>query len=190
MDIKEILRQQMRIRRQQFYNQINKKIIAEQLLKNLLKVTAIYPQQVIAGYWSLGSEAPLGDFLNTLYEQGYPITLPVALHPVQPLAFRQWVPSVPLTKDITGTFCPVDTQPYLQPSLLFVPLLAFNEKGERLGQGGGFYDRTIKVLRKKNTPLLTVGVAYEMQKCSTLVTEPHDEALDIIVTEQQIYSFH
>lgn len=190
MERKELLRQQMRIRRQQFYNQINKKKIFQQLHHNLLTVISSYPQQIIGGYWSTGSEVPLGDLLTTLYEQGYPITLPVALSPDQPLGFRQWSPSLPLIKDITGTFCPLDSQPYLQPSLLFVPLLAFNQKGERLGQGGGFYDRTIRFLRQESKSLLTIGVAYEMQKCSTLVTEPHDEPLDMIVTEQRIYSFH
>jgi len=65
-----------------------------------------------------------------------------------------------------------------------VPLLAFDARGHRLGYGGGFYDRTIAALRVR-----AIGIAHAGQETGSLPAEPHDMALDGILTEQGLRSF-
>ena len=72
--------------------------------------------------------------------------------------------------------------------LVFVPLVGFDTKGNRLGMGAGFYDRTFnfKLSEKINTPLL-IGLAYECQKLDNLTPNSWDVPLDYIITEDTIY---
>lgn len=74
--------------------------------------------------------------------------------------------------------------------LIFLPLVAFDQQGDRLGRGGGYYDRTLAFLKKRraNKPLL-IGVAYEFQKLDDIPTEKLDIPLDFVVTEKNIYQF-
>ena len=74
------------------------------------------------------------------------------------------------------------------PDLIFVPLLAFSAKGERLGYGGGYYDRTLEVLRQKNE-IFACGVAYAGQEVESLPTDMHDAKLDGILTENGFKAF-
>ncbi|MGC8767563.1 MAG: 5-formyltetrahydrofolate cyclo-ligase [Brevinematia bacterium] len=69
--------------------------------------------------------------------------------------------------------------------IVIVPLVAFDEKGYRIGYGGGFYDRFLK----SNKVKLKVGLAYEIQKVKNLQPDDFDEKLDIVITENNIYYF-
>lgn len=78
--------------------------------------------------------------------------------------------------------------------IVIVPLVGFDEEGNRLGQGGGYYDRTFEFkqdLPKNSKPYL-IGIAYEFQKVDSLIKEPWDVPLDYVVTEEKIYytNFH
>ena len=73
----------------------------------------------------------------------------------------------------------------MTPSLLLVPLLAFDRHGHRLGYGGGFYDRTLTALRVK-APVRALGLAYAAQELPEIPAGPHDERLEAIVTENEI----
>ncbi|HEY9233988.1 MAG TPA: 5-formyltetrahydrofolate cyclo-ligase, partial [Phenylobacterium sp.] len=66
--------------------------------------------------------------------------------------------------------------------LVICPLLAFDRRGARLGQGGGHYDRTIEALRAEG-PVFVLGLAYAGQEVEGLPAEPHDQRLDAILTE-------
>jgi len=76
----------------------------------------------------------------------------------------------------------------LTPSLILVPLLAFTKRGERLGYGGGYYDRTLQALRSKGE-VFACGVAYAGQEVESLPTDVHDERLDGILTETGFKAF-
>ena len=69
------------------------------------------------------------------------------------------------------------------PSILLVPLVAFDKKLNRIGYGGGFYDRYIKKI-KKNKKIVTIGLAYSFQKIKEVPTNQYDIKLDFIVTEK------
>jgi 5-formyltetrahydrofolate cyclo-ligase len=71
----------------------------------------------------------------------------------------------------------------LKPEVIFVPLLAFDEDGGRLGQGGGYYDRWIAA----NPDALRIGLAWDGQKVDAVPMEPHDRKLHMVVTPQRVY---
>jgi 5-formyltetrahydrofolate cyclo-ligase len=81
---------------------------------------------------------------------------------------------------------PLPTAPQLEPDILLVPLLAFDKNRNRLGYGGGFYDRTIAYLRQFQ-PLMAVGIAYSFQEVENVPTGTHDIALDQVVTEVNVF---
>ena len=71
------------------------------------------------------------------------------------------------------------------PEVVIVPLVAFDAAGGRLGYGGGFYDRTLELLRAAR-PTLAIGFAYSAQKQNALPLELTDQPLNMIVTEQGV----
>ncbi len=76
-----------------------------------------------------------------------------------------------------------------QLDLLLLPLVAFDENGNRIGMGGGFYDRTLAYrhqMTRWKKPVL-IGLAHELQKCELLLSQPWDIPLDMIATEKQLY---
>lgn len=77
----------------------------------------------------------------------------------------------------------------LRPSLLLVPMLAFDRHGHRLGYGAGYYDRTLDGLRA-NGAVLAVGVAFAAQEMPAVPVDRHDERLDWIVTERETLRIH
>ena len=74
---------------------------------------------------------------------------------------------------------------FFEPEILIVPLVAFDRAGGRLGYGGGFYDRTLELLRAKRATL-AIGFAFAAQEASGLPLEPTDQPLDLVVTEKEI----
>lgn len=76
----------------------------------------------------------------------------------------------------------------VEPDILLIPLLAFDNSGLRLGMGGGFYDRTLQNLRKKNPNFLAIGLAFDWQFCEKSIPfEVFDEKLDLIICESKIF---
>jgi 5-formyltetrahydrofolate cyclo-ligase len=138
---------------------------------------------VIGLYKALGAELdprPLGD---TLRKAGWTLALPAVVAEAAPLVFRAWSPGEPLTHDLSGLPAPPATAEAVRPDLVIVPLLAFDRRGDRLGQGGGHYDRTLAALRREPSPPAFVGLAYSGQERDDLPRETHDQPLDGILTE-------
>ena len=92
-----------------------------------------------------------------------------------------------MVKGDFGAFIP-ETGDWMEPEILIVPLVAFDRKGGRLGYGGGFYDRTLEMLRAER-PTMAIGFAYTGQEAGDLPLEPTDQPLDMIVTETGVLSF-
>lgn len=138
---------------------------------------------VLAIYKALGAEVdprPLGD---TLAKLGWSLALPSVEDLEGPLIFREWKPGQPLVHDLSGLPAPSRLADEVIPKLVIVPLLAFDNEGGRLGQGGGHYDRTLEAFRAHRSPPPFVGLAYSGQKMPTLPREDHDQPLDGILTE-------
>ena len=108
--------------------------------------------------------------------------LPVVVARDAALVFRLSEPGQPLVPDALGILAPGMAAAEAWPDIVFTPVLAFDRRGGRLGQGGGYYDRTIAALRARK-PVLVIGVAYAGQEVAEIPQEPHDERLDAILTE-------
>jgi len=91
----------------------------------------------------------------------------------------------PLRQAAFGLHEPLTSSPQVEPANLFVPLCAFDRRGNRLGYGKGYYDRTLAGLARQG-PILAIGLAFSAQEADRVPTEPHDQALDYIVTETAI----
>ena len=137
---------------------------------------------IVAGYEPLEAEIDPGPLLRRLAAAGARIVLPVVVARGAPLKFRESVATGELTPDSAGIPAPPPTAPEAVPDLIITPLLAFDRAGGRLGQGGGYYDRTLRSLRSRR-PVLAVGLAYAGQEVARLPMGPHDQTLDAILTE-------
>lgn len=113
-----------------------------------------------------------------------PVGVPVIEGAGLPLRFALWEPEMPLVGGPFGASVP-ETPDWMEPELLIVPLVAFNRSGGRLGYGGGFYDRTLEMLRARRATL-AVGFAFAAQEMDDLPLEETDQPLDLIVTEREV----
>ena len=94
----------------------------------------------------------------------------------------------PLQPDAARVPSPTAAAPALIPDLIIAPLLAFDRAGFRLGQGGGYYDRTLQALRAAG-PVFVVGLAYAGQEVEAAPRDDHDQPLDAILTETGYHRF-
>lgn len=138
----------------------------------------------LSGYMPILSEVdPLPVMAAWTGDVGVPVIAGKGL----PLTFRKWTPNTPMREGPFGAMVP-QAGPDVVPTVLIVPLVAFDAQGYRLGYGGGFYDRTLERLRAAG-PVTAVGFAYSAQEAETLPRDPNDQRLDAIVTEAGIRTF-
>jgi 5-formyltetrahydrofolate cyclo-ligase len=140
---------------------------------------------IVAGYWPVRDEADPRGLMKAL---GTPLALPRIDAKHKALSFREWREPDALVDNHHGIPEPRADAKIVTPDVVLVPLLAFDAHGHRLGYGGGYFDRTLEALRA-NRKVLAVGIAYAGQEVAALPAEPHDHALDMIVTETGIRRF-
>ena len=138
--------------------------------------------EVAAVYLSQGSELNSTPLAERLIALGRTLSLPAAVSHEGPLQFRRWTPGEALAPDAVGVPSPLEAAPAVTPQLVIAPLLAFDRRGGRLGQGGGHFDRTLQNLRA-HAPVFVVGLAYAGQLVEEVPMEPHDQPLDAVLTE-------
>ena len=133
---------------------------------------------------SVRSELDPRPAMSSLADAGWRLALPVVVAANSPLLFRAYCFGDTLVKGRFDTEVPGDDKDELVPNLLLVPLLAFDRRGYRLGYGGGFYDRSLTLLRE-NGPVLAVGLAFQEQEVEQVPTDAMDQRLDWIVTQSE-----
>lgn len=138
---------------------------------------------IVAGYWPIITEIDVRPLLARLAERGMVLALPVLSGRDRPLGFRRWQPTEELEEGALGTAHPPATSPELRPNVVLVPTLGYDWHGSRLGQGGGYYDRTLNHLRNEGH-VIAIGVAYAAQRLAQIPCAPHDAPLDWILTEE------
>jgi 5-formyltetrahydrofolate cyclo-ligase len=136
------------------------------------------PGVVVGGFWPLAGEIDVRPVMAALHDLGHSLCLPHTPPRGQALVFHHWQPGEPLRPGRFGTLVP--DGPVAKPTLLLVPLLAFDRRGYRLGYGGGYYDRTIAGL----PGVATIGCAFAVQEVSAVPSGPTDMPLDSIATER------
>lgn len=138
----------------------------------------------IAAFWPMAHEPDLRA-LMTQWVQDHDLTvaLPVVEAAGQPLSFRRWHPDAPMVKGAYDIDIPAADEP-VRPNVVLVPALGFTARGDRLGYGAGFYDRTLAGLRRDGQSVLTIGIAWAAcEMDGAYVAAAHDQPLDAILTE-------
>jgi len=138
----------------------------------------------LAGYMPIRTEI---DPLPVMAAHPGPVGVPVILGAGQPLEFHRWTPGSTMVAGAFGALIPEDGAPII-PRVVIVPLVGFDAQGYRLGYGGGFYDRTLAMLRAAG-PVTALGFAYDAQELERLPTDAYDQRLDGIVTESGLRRF-
>ena len=134
--------------------------------------------RVLAGYVPMRSEV---DPLELMAAWDGPVCVPVVVGRGRPLVFRPWSPGAAMVPGGFGTMVPAEG-PETVPEVVVAPLVAFTAAGDRLGYGGGFYDRTLAALGVR-----AVGLAYDAQRVQAMPVEPTDVALDAVATEAGLW---
>lgn len=138
------------------------------------------PGAVVSGFWPMDGEIDTRPLLTALHARGHAVALPVTPARGHPLTFRRWWPGMEMVRERFGTLRPTGEE--LVPDLLFVPLLAFDREGFRLGYGGGFYDRTLAGLAGR----MAIGCAFAAQELDAVPRADYDARLDAIATERGV----
>ena len=106
--------------------------------------------------------------------------------------FKKWILFDKLISGPFGTMEPPKTQTSILPQILVVPMLSFDRGLFRLGYGGGYYDKSINILKKhfqkEKKFFITIGLAYSIQEEKKIPREKHDMRLDYIITENEVLS--
>ncbi len=156
------------------------KINFQKILK-ILKHERI-KNKTIGGYYPYNHEIDAIEILEKFENLNYVISLPKINKNYQ-MNFKIWSTKDPLAVNKYGIPEPISKKT-IYPSILLVPLVAYDQNLNRLGYGGGFYDRYIKKIKKRKK-IITLGLAYSFQKIKNIPTNKNDMKLDFIVTEKK-----
>ena len=184
---KQAVRQQMKALRAQV-GVIERQRAANQVVKHLPELLDLGKGASLGLYHPFEDEFDTRPLANTLWQKGLELSLPVVVGAQEPLLFRPWISNEPLLSGAFNTRAPGDKGLSVLPDMLLIPLLAFDDRGVRLGYGGGFYDRTLADLRL-GKGVLAIGLAYGFQRVERLPAEPHDQRLDYILTPAGLSAF-
>ena len=137
----------------------------------------------IGGYFPVNYEVDDLEILKEFAKKNYQISLPVIKKNFN-MDFYKWSFDDPLKINQYGIPEP-DSKKLIYPDVILVPLVAFDNNLNRLGYGGGYYDRVIKKLSKKKK-ILKIGLAFSIQKINSVPVTKYDKKLDYIVTDKYI----
>ncbi len=187
MEDKQKLRKALRAQRRAFaaaLPQVTKGLL---FMRPPTPVAALAPESSTVGlYHALPSEAPTRGYAKWLSENGRTIALPWFENRDAPMRFRKWADPYDDTDLGPGPhrhLQPRDDAEELFPDVTFVPLLGFTAAGDRIGQGGGHYDRWLAA----NPSVLALGLAWDCQLRDALPTEAHDRILRGVITPTRFY---
>ncbi|MGY3039915.1 5-formyltetrahydrofolate cyclo-ligase [Rhodanobacter sp. TND4EL1] len=163
---------------------------AQGLRRSLDQLPEYLTDARVAGYWASHGELPLNLVIPPLATRGQQFLLPV-IGAHRQLRFAAWNAGDDVLPNRFGIPEPAEPGELLEPfqiDLVLVPLLGFDRRGNRLGHGGGYYDRSFAFLNEQIRPTepLLVGVAYAFQEVDLLKEEPWDVPLDFIATDREL----
>ena len=178
-------KQQARKKAKQVRKQLNAiqyKIAAQQLEGFAPDLINQFKSTIVAGFIPISSEINVIPFMKVLAEKQCQLCLPVTPNKPGVLSFRLYVPGQELEVGPFKTKHPDASSRQLVPELVLLPLLAFDERCNRLGYGGGYYDKTIKIFRESGFNVKVVGVAYSGQQVEKVPVTSTDEPMDGVLT--------
>ena len=143
-------------------------------------------------YYPMHNEISPFGFIKYFNLNKFKLTLPVVKAQSRSLLFKEWDLKDKLKRGKLGNLEPFYNISNFLPQLIIVPMLMFDKNLNRLGYGGGYYDKSINELKKHFTrekkDFVTIGLAYSLQETKSIPHEAHDEQLDFIITEKKLLS--
>ena len=188
LEKKKKLRKFLFTKRRKLYSS-TPKIFDEMLFEKLFQKINFNNINIISSFISIKTEINTTALNNYILKKNKTLCFPVVLKKDQHLIFRKFTSETNLVEGFMNIKEPPITNPKIIPELLFVPCLAFDKYGFRLGYGGGYYDRTFNYLKKNNNKYISVGYAFDGQQLSEVPKDKFDIKLDYVITEKNIYSF-
>ena len=160
---------------------------AEVIAEQLLRLPAVVNAGTIAGYWAVNGELALHGVMARLPERAR-YCLPI-LQSGRTLRFAPWRVGEEIAANRYGIPEPTHPVELLDPDALdivLLPLLGYTRNGDRVGTGGGWYDRSFAFRRKSPAPPLLIGVGFACQQIDTYAAQEWDVPLDAVVTEREL----
>ena len=157
------------------------------LIFQLIKKHFYKKKIIIAGYYPSNYEVDILNFLQEASKKKFRIVLPV-IGSSNTMSFKSWIFKEPLYVSIFGILEPKNSNKEIIPDLIMVPLVAFDNRLNRIGYGKGYYDRSLKKINKNKKKTVSLGIAYSFQQCTRVPINKYDFKLDYILTERGIIS--
>ena len=158
--------------------------IAQTIVQQLDRYVAAMPAAIVSVYWPIKGEPNLRHWMHQLHQRGVTIALPVVATIAAPMVFREWTPGAPMEPGIWNIPIPVEGDIVI-PTLVIAPVVGFDTANYRLGNGGGYFDRTLAELIANKLRPYVIGVGYQCLQLPTIFPQPHDIPMDVIITEQE-----
>ena len=184
---KELRKKQFIIRKKLSTNVSN--MFKKKLFEELFKIINLDNINVVSSFISINSEINTTELNKYILEKNKTLCLPVIIKKNYKLIFKKFINESDMIEGFMKIKEPSKTSEILVPDLLFVPCLAYDTFGFRLGYGGGYYDRTFDYLKNIKKKFIAIGYAFDDQKVLELPKDEFDIKLDYVITEKKIYSF-
>jgi 5-formyltetrahydrofolate cyclo-ligase len=139
--------------------------------------------RLLGAYWPIQGEFDPLPYLRRTLGAGGSVALPIAGRPGAELIYRAWTSETAMDAGVWGILHPAEG-PEVAPTTLLVPLVGFDGACHRLGYGAGFFDRTLAALKPRP---LTIGIGFELGRLATIAPQPHDQPMDLIITEAGVF---
>jgi 5-formyltetrahydrofolate cyclo-ligase len=139
----------------------------------------LQPGKIVAGYVAIGSEVDPSALLAQAHALGSEIALPHVTGRSAPMRFMRWTPGDDLVPGPFGLKQPAENRPECRPDVILAPLVAFDDRLIRLGQGAGHYDRALSLLDQS----ITIGLAWSVQHAPAIASDIWDMPLNAVLTE-------
>jgi 5-formyltetrahydrofolate cyclo-ligase len=163
--------------------------ISNYIIKNLLVNIDGLKDKKIALYHSSNNEVDPLPIIKYLSEElkNKNIALP-KINGKHSMVFKKYTPGEKLkeNKEYKNLFEPASINSEIEPDIIFIPLVACDKNGKRIGMGGGFYDKKIAEIKKNDQNITLIGLAYDFQILDNIKAEKHDQSLDFIASQSII----
>ena len=169
------------IKAREIKNKYNLKVKFSLLREELKK--KIFKNKIVGSYYPINFETDTSQVMKMFKQKGYKLSLPV-ISSKYDMNFYTWNLNDPLYVNKYGIPEPKSKIKVI-PSILLIPMVAYDKRLNRLGYGGGYYDRFLEKYEKKN--ILKIGLAITCQEVKKLPTNNFDKKMDYILTEKKLY---
>jgi 5-formyltetrahydrofolate cyclo-ligase len=185
---KQALRLRLRAQRRDHVEALPRAVQALVFSRPPSVVVDLVPKGASVGLYHAGeAEAPTHGYARWFHERGHTLALPWFGGRNAAMAFRHWPDpwdQAGLERGPFGLLQPPGKNRAITPDVLFLPLVGFTAAGQRLGQGGGHYDRWLA----GHPSVPAIGLAWDCQLLESLPTQPHDRPMALVVTPTRVHT--